>query len=289
MTAPAASPLPRGPVLLDGGMGTALIARGLPPGAFPEEWLLSRPGEIAAVHAAHAGAGAQVLLTSTFNCAGPRLDARIDPGRLEAVCAEAVRLARGALRGGLVAGAVGPTALVPPLGPGAPEATLRGRFARPLAALAGAGADLLWIEGLYDAGELRAALAAARATALPAVVTLGFPERDGRLVPPGGGGALELFRAAEAEGAVAAGVNCAFPGPALDALVADVAPRLGIPFVLKPSPGLPGALLAPDAFAAALGPALDLGVRIAGGCCGAGPDHLAAVGTALAARGRRRA
>jgi 5-methyltetrahydrofolate--homocysteine methyltransferase len=87
----------------------------------------------------------------------------------------------------------------------------------------------------------------------------------------------------EAEGAAAAGLNCAFPGPALDALVAEAAPRLGIPFVLKPSPGLPGALLPPDAFAAALRPALAAGVRIVGGCCGAGPDHLRALGAALAA------
>src|SRR5512138_3377376 len=172
-------------------MGTALIARGLPPGAFPEEWILSRPEEIAAVHAAHAGAGARVLVTSTFSCAAPRLEGRVEPARLGALCGWAGRLARGAARGGLVAGAVGPTALVPPLGAGASEGELRARYARPLEALAVAGVDLLWIEGQYDRVELRAALAAARATGLAAVVTFGFPERDGRLRPPGGEDALD--------------------------------------------------------------------------------------------------
>lgn len=277
-------PFPDGPVLLDGGMGTALIARGLRWGELPEEWVLSRPDEIAAVHRAHAGAGARVLLTATFNCAGPRLETRIDPARIESICVAAVGLARGAAGAGLVAGAVGPTAMVPPLGPGASEAELRARYARPLPALAGAGADLLWVEGLHDLAELRAALSAARPTGLPAVVTFGFPEREGRLRPPDGGDPLALFLAAEAEGAAAAGINCAFPGPALDALVADVAPRLRIPFVLKPSPGLPGALLDGAAFAAALAPALTLGVRVVGGCCGAGPDHLRALGRALAAQ-----
>ena len=52
-----------GPALLDAAMGTALQARGLPPQALPEEWILPRPEEIAAVHAAHASAGARVLLT----------------------------------------------------------------------------------------------------------------------------------------------------------------------------------------------------------------------------------
>lgn len=287
MSPTSPSPLLGAPILLDGGMGTALIERGLPPGALPEEWILSRPEEIAAVHAGHAAAGARVLLTATFNCAAPRLAARLDPARIEALCGWGERLARGAARGGLVAGAVGPTGLVPPLGPGAPAADLRARYARPLSALAQAGVDLLWIEGQYDLVEARVALAAARATGLPAVVTFGFPERDGRLRPPGGEDALDLLLAAQSEGAAAAGVNCVFPGPALDALVADAAARLAIPIVLKPSPGLPGALLGPEDFAAALRPALDLGVRIAGGCCGAGPDHLRALGAALAARADR--
>jgi 5-methyltetrahydrofolate--homocysteine methyltransferase len=270
-----------GPILLDGGMGTALIARGLPLGALPEEWILSRPEEISAVHAEHAAAGAQIFLTATFNCAAPRLFARVDPARVEALCGWAERLARGAARGGLVAGSVGPSGLVPPLGPGAAEADLRALYARPLRALAAAGVDLLWIEGQYDLGELRACLAAARGAGLPAVVTFGFPERGGRLRPPGGEDAIDLLLAAEAEGAAAAGINCAFPGPALDTLAAEAVARLRIPFVLKPSPGLPGALLSPAAFAAALQPALNLGVRIAGGCCGAGPDHLRALGAAL--------
>ncbi|HET7826713.1 MAG TPA: homocysteine S-methyltransferase family protein, partial [Anaeromyxobacter sp.] len=157
MTAALASPM-----LLDGAMGTALIARGLPPGALPEEWLLSRPEEIAAVHAEHAAAGARVLLTCTFNCAAPRLEARVDPAAIEDLCARAVRLARGASRpGGLVAGSLGPTGLHAP--GAAAEGELFARDRRPLAALAEAGADLLWIESQWELREALAALSAARA------------------------------------------------------------------------------------------------------------------------------
>ena len=272
------------PTLLDGGMGTALIARGLPPGTLPEEWLLARPDEIGRVHREHAAAGARVLLTCTFSCAAPRLEARVDPGRIEELCAVAARLARAASAGGLVAGALGPTGLAPPLGPGAPRDLLAARYARPLSALAAAGVDLLWIESQHDLDEARAALGAARALGLPTVVTFGLAERDGRLRPPAGpGDAAAWLRVVAAEGAVAAGVNCVFPGTALDALVAETAPRLGIPLVLKPSPGLPGAVLPPAAFVAALRPALAAGVRVVGGCCGAGPEHLRALGAALAA------
>jgi 5-methyltetrahydrofolate--homocysteine methyltransferase len=264
-------------------MGTALLARGLPPEALPEEWLVARPDEVAAVHAAHALAGAQVLLTCTFNVAAPRLERRLDPGRVEDLCARAARLARGAAPGARVAGAVGPTGLAPPLGPGAPDAVLAGRYARALGALAAAGADLLWIESQHDLAEARAALRVARATGLDAVVTFGFPERGGRLTAPDGAGTLEWLRALEGDGAAAAGLNCVFPGPALDAAVEEAAPRIGIPLVLKPSPGLPGALLTPGAFAAALRPALAAGVRLVGGCCGAGAEHLRALGEVLAA------
>jgi 5-methyltetrahydrofolate--homocysteine methyltransferase len=274
VTAPA--PLD-GPVLLDGAMGTALLARGLPAGALPEEWILSRPEEIAAVHAGHAAAGARILLTCTFSCAAPRLEARVDPARLEALCGWAERLARGAAGGALVAGALGPTGLAPPLGPGASPDELAARYERPLLALADAGVDLLWLESQHDLAEALAALEAARRTALPAVVTFTLREADGALVTADGSPPVAWLAAAEAAGAAAAGVNCVSPGPALDALAAAARARLGIPFVAKPSPGLPGRVRSPEAFAAALAPAIRAGLRIVGGCCGATAAHVAAL------------
>jgi len=261
-------------------MGTALIARGLPQGALPEEWLLSRPEEIRAVHAAHASAGAEILLTSTFNCAAPRLEARLDPSRVEDLCARAAALARTAARpGGLVAGAVGPTGLH---APGAStDAGLAARYRRPLAALAASGVDLLWIESQWDLREALAALEAARPLGIPVVVTFGFPAAGESFRAPGGAKAEACLDAVAAEGAAGTGVNCVAPGAALTALVSWAAERLRVPFVAKPSPGLPGAVLDPEAFAAALAPAFAAGLRIAGGCCGATADHLRALGVLL--------
>jgi 5-methyltetrahydrofolate--homocysteine methyltransferase len=271
-----------GPVLLDGAMGTALIARGLPQDALPEEWILTRPEEIAAVHDEHATAGARLLLTCTFSCAAPRLEARLDPARLEALCGSAERLARRSCRGGLIAGALGPTGLAPPLGGGASAAVLEARYARPCAALAAAGVDLLWIESQHDLGEALAALRAARRTGLAAAVTFALEERDGALRPHGAPDALAWLQAVEGEGAAAVGVNCVFPGAALDLLATEACARLGVPFVAKPSAGLPGAVRSPRAFATALLPSLAAGVRLAGGCCGATGAHLRELGTAMA-------
>ncbi|HET8733063.1 MAG TPA: homocysteine S-methyltransferase family protein, partial [Anaeromyxobacteraceae bacterium] len=81
------------PLLLDGGMGTALIARGLPLDRVPEAWVLGRPEEVAAVHAAHVAAGARAVLTCTFNLA--RLDLAGQPLEVATVAARAVAIARG--------------------------------------------------------------------------------------------------------------------------------------------------------------------------------------------------
>lgn len=269
-------------VLLDGAMGTALLARGLPAGALPEEWVLARPAEVTAVHAAHAAAGAALVFTCTFNLAAPRLEARLgprDPSGVAAAAAAAIRCAREGAPRALVAGAVGPTGLA---GPGLPPAgeEVAARHARAAAALAGAGADLLWLETQYDAAEARLALAAARATGLDVIVTYALREGGGRLRAPDGTPAERLLEEAEAGGAAAAGVSCVFPGAALDALAAWAASRLRVPLALKPSPGLPGEVLAPDAFARALAPAL-AHARLAGGCCGAEGAHLAALSRAF--------
>jgi len=277
---PAAFP---GPTLLDGAMGTALLARGLPAGALPEDWLLDRPDEVAAVHAGHAAAGARVLLTCTFNAAAPRLGPRLGP-RVEALCARAVELARGASGEARVAGDLGPSGRFPPGGPAPDPSPVAAGYARAARALAAAGADLLWLESQWEPAEVRLALAAARAAGLPAVVTFTLRQEGDRLVALGGAAAEACLESALAEGAAAAGLNCIPAGPGLAAIARWAHRRLGAPLVAKPSPGLPGAVLSPEAFAEALRPALDAGLEVVGGCCGAGPEHLRAVAAALARR-----
>lgn len=278
-------PGPQGgpPLLLDGGMGTALQAAGLGD-ALPEAWLLERPEVVAAVHRAHVAAGARLLLTSTFNAGAPRAAALLAGGRLLEACQVAVRLARTEAAGrALVAGALGPLAVVQP-GVEAAQALDLGRPLLPaLQALAEAGVDLLWLESQYDRREATAALAAARAFGLPVVLTYTFQPRAGRLQAPDGTPAEALLREAADGGAAAVGVNCLEAGPALEALAAWAAEALPVPFVAKPSPGLPGAVLSPAAFAAALAPAVAAGAWLVGGCCGATAGHVAALRAMLRA------
>lgn len=265
------------PLLLDGAMGTALLAAGLPQGALPEAWLLERPEAVAAVHAAHAAAGAEVVLTCTFNLAAPRLRAAGVAAPVEALARRAVELARGAAPRAQVAGAVGPL-----WADGAAAAERRERYGEAFRALAAAGADLLWAESQWDLSEAQAALAAARATGLPAALTFGFQERGGALVAGSGEAARDCLGAVARAGAAAVGANCQLPGAPLAPLLAACR-DLEVPLVAKPSAGLPGALAPAAAFGAWLLALRRAGAGWLGGCCGATAEHLAAAARALRA------
>lgn len=265
------------PLLADGAMGTALIARGLPPARVPEHWVLERPEEVARVHAAHVAAGAQIALTCTFNTA--RLDVAARGLAVEDVARRAVFLARSA-RPGAVAGCTGATGLTGPGGSTAGDAELEERHGAALRALAAAGVDLLWTETHLSHREARAALRAGRRTGLPVVVTIHARSAPGGPAALDGTPALELLTALWRDGAAAVGLNCVEPDDALARLVALLSARLPVPIVVKPNAGLPGRAVAPWAFAAGVALAVRAGASVVGGCCGAGAAHLRAVARA---------
>ena len=275
-------PGPRGGrvLRLDGAMGTSLLARGLPPDVLPEAWVHHRPWEVAAVHAAHACAGAEVLLSCTFNLA--RLDvagADLDAGE---VASRALALARRA-RPAAVAGCVGATGLAAIGGRGPAPAEFRDRYGLACGALAAAGADLIWIETQHDLEEARAALWAGRRTGLPVVTTAFLAPAPGGMAALDGSPGVEFLEALWRDGAAAGGVNCVAPDAALVRIVAQAASRIPVPLVVKPNAGLPGRPIGPAPFAAGVAAAVRAGATLAGGCCGAGPAHLRALAIAAGA------
>ena len=266
---------------LDGAMGTALFARGLSTDVPPEAWVAERPWEVAAVHAGHAAVGAEVLLTCTFNLA--RLDlagVRQDPVE---VARRAVPLARAA-RPRLVAGCIGATGLALPGTRLPAPGELVERYDGAVRALAAAGVDLLWLETQLDLVEARAALAAARRTGLPVVATAWMRPSPGGMEALDGRPGPDFLSALWRDGAVAVGVNCVAPDRHLVQVVAAAAALVPVPLVVKPNAGLPGDPVAPEAFARGVAEAIHAGASMAGGCCGAGPAHLRALGALVAPR-----
>src|SRR5260370_15742320 len=105
------------PVLLDGAIGTELIARGLRVREeCPEAWNFERPDEVRGVHAAYAQAGSQVVQTNSFGATRPRLRRFGLETRVRELNLRAARLAREGAPGCAVVGSLGPSGEHLPLG-----------------------------------------------------------------------------------------------------------------------------------------------------------------------------
>ena len=136
------------PVLLDGGMGTMLQAKGLPVGATPELTALEHPEWLLDIHRAYVEAGAQILYANTFGANREKLS---HCGKtVEEIVPAAVALAKEAAQGrALVALDIGPTGqLLEPTGILDFE-TAVDIFAQVVRAGAAAGADLLVMDATY--------------------------------------------------------------------------------------------------------------------------------------------
>ena len=152
-------------LILDGGTGTQLQARGLMPGESPEMWNLSRPSDIRAVHDAYFVAGSNVVYANTFGA--NRAKYHGDASLADVISAgvsialEAKRSADGS-RKRLVALDIGPTGrLLKPAGDFEFDAAYDA-FAEQVSIGAKAGADLVVIETMGDTMELKAAVLAAK-------------------------------------------------------------------------------------------------------------------------------
>jgi 5-methyltetrahydrofolate--homocysteine methyltransferase len=273
----------RRPLVLDGGLGTMLMARGLGRGEPPERWVLERPDDVRAVHRAYAQAGSDAVHTCTFGANPIRLRAFGLAEQCQEMNRRAVALAREA-RPDFVIGDVGPSGeYLPPVGKAEPDAW-HAAFRAQGDALATAGVDGLHVETMSDLREAQVALAALRdvAPGLPIAVSLTF-ERKRR------GFFTVMGNALAAAGADAVGANCSVASGDMQELAAGALAgltRAGIdlPLVVQPNAGQPRMVddgvrydQAPEQFAADLAAMAALGVRAVGGCCGTDPRFIAAL------------
>ena len=278
-------------VVLDGGMGSMLIAAGLPGGRAPEWWNLEHPDRVAAVHRAYVEAGSEIVHTNTFGANPVRLAAGGLGGRCHEVNAAGVALARDACAGrAWAAGDVGPTgSMLPPLG-SATESELRAAFREQTEALAAAGVDLISIETMSDLREALAAVRAARATGLAIQASMTFVVRRRGVFTVMGDPLVPSLAALATAGADAVGCNCTVASAEMLAMVREAAPRLTVPLWAQPNAGQPR--LAPEgvhydadaeAFGRDLAAMAAAGARAVGGCCGTTPEFIACVRAALEA------
>lgn len=275
------------PVLLDGAMGTELMARGLPKGACPEAWNVDRPEVVAAVHAEYFAAGSDAVSTNTFGGSRIRLGGHGLEARTYELNFAAARLARAAAPSGkYVAGSIGPTGkFLKPQGEFT-EAEFEDSFAEQARGLADGGADVLLLETHYDLREALAALRAARrAAAIPVFVTMTFNAFPKGFFTLMGDSAAKCAAELERAGAEAVGANCTLNSEQMAGAVKALKEATGLPLVAQANAGQPE--LAADGtvsysqsledYVTFIPDIVEAGARFVGGCCGTNPEFIRAM------------
>ena len=278
-------------LLLDGGMGSLLQARGLQPGEHPERWNLTHAGTVVEVQKAYFDAGSNVVNTNTFGANG----LKFDETELEAIIAAAIANARAAAEQSsgtqpkFVALDIGPTGrLLKPYGDLDFEDAVS-VFAQVVRLGVKCGADLVFIETMSDSYETKAAVLAAKEnSSLPVFVSNAYGE-DGKLMT--GASPAAMVAMLEGMGVDAIGANCSLGPKQLRGVVEELLACASVPVLLKPNAGLPRSVegktvydVQPDEFAAEVADLVDKGVAVCGGCCGTTPAYLAALSAAVQGR-----
>jgi len=239
--------IPARPWIMDAATGTALLAQGYD----PRTVLRTHPQAVAALHRRQVQAGAEIVVTATFQVLQ------------EALCHRAVELARSA-EPRAVLGSIGPVHRVDlaPMVAGLQECDglLLETYSSPEALRL---TQYLFHRLLTDPEK-------------PILLSLAYQRVAGKLVTHSGHEPETFARHAEQHGVAALGVNCG-----RDLSLADITEILhryrqecDLPLFARPNAGSPGGrLLTPEQFAQA-----DWADAVlVGGCCGTTAEHIAAL------------
>jgi len=279
------------PILLDGAMGTMLFAAGLDSGDSPEEWNVTHPDKVRAIHRAYIEAGSQIILTNTFGGSSIRLDTHGLAERVfelnEAAAKNARAEADSAERLVVVAGSIGPTGqILAPLGTLSFE-DARQSFADQAAGLAAGGVDMFWIETMSDLEEVRAAIAGVRSVSdLPIAATMSFDSHGRTMMGVSPELAAKTLHLEEVQ---LIGANC---GTGSDELIEAIklikSTHPELPLIAKANAGIPQIVGtevvyngSPQVMADYALNVWNEGARLIGGCCGSTPEHIKAMAEAL--------
>ena len=269
-------------LILDGGMGTLLQSRGLGAGELPERWNISHPDVVRSIHQSYYDAGSNSVSTNTFGASLLKFS-REELEMIIKAAIENVRCARDAssnTKEKFIAFDMGPLGkLLKPYGDLDFEDAVS-IFAENVKLAEKYGADYIFIETMNDSYETKAALLAAKEnSSLPVFVSNAYGS-DGRLMT--GASPAAMVALLEGMGADAIGANCSLGPDQLVGIAKELLQYASVPVLLKPNAGLPEIRdgktvydITSDQFAEKVAELVDLGVSIAGGCCGTTPEYIA--------------
>jgi methionine synthase I (cobalamin-dependent) len=283
------------PILLDGAMGTMLMEAGLEQGDPPEEWNVTHPDRVRAIHHGYIRAGSRVILTNSFGGTRFRLEMHNLQDRVVELNKAAAQNARAEAEAApdmvVVAGSMGPTGqLFEPMGTLTFEEA-KVSFAEQAKGLAEGGVDVFWVETMSDLNEVKAAVEGARSVSdLPIVTTMSFDTHGHTMMGVSPVKAIETLGKLDV---FAIGANCGTGSDELEVAVKAMhEANPDIILVAKANAGIPQVIAGgeivyngtPEVMAQYARRVRDMGVSLIGGCCGSTPAHIRAMAEALGSR-----
>ena len=277
---------------------------------FGDLLVLTKPDAILGIHRAYLEAGSDFLETDTFG-ASPvgMLDFEFEEAGIDALalCDEinmaAVRLAKQACeeftekdpsKPRFVAGSIGPTSKQMAISTSVEDPshrdvvfqTMVDSYLHQVRAMVDAGVDLQLAETVIDTLNLKACLFAIQkhfdetGAHVPVMVSGTFDKGGGTFVS---GQSVEAFWNSVAHFPMfSVGMNCALGPDVMRPHLEELQRVADVPISCHPNAGLPNEMgqfdLGPADMAQMVGDFADQGwVNIVGGCCGTGPEHIAAI------------
>ena len=273
----------RKPILLDGAMGTNLMAAGMPMGCCAEAWMLAHEDIVLDVQRRYAEAGSRIIYAPTFTAQPSRLKRHGLDAQTEYINERLVQISRKAAPDCMIAGSMTTLAGMIDTQDEACFDEMVCEYRRQIKGLMAGGADLIIGETLLSSADARAILLAAKEEQAGGVMISFALREDGKL--RSGEDAKNVFAALEHEGALALGVNCVPADDALPEWIHRLKTYTSLPLICKPNAGRP--IKAQDGtrtypvnirrFADILLRCVDAGADLIGGCCGTTPETIAAV------------
>jgi 5-methyltetrahydrofolate--homocysteine methyltransferase len=275
-------------LILDGAMGTQLMARGVEPGTCNDYLNIESPDIILDIHSAYIQAGSDAIITNTFGANKFTLARHGLSDKTIEINTAAAKIARKvAGQDKYVLGDIGPTGdFLKPLGSLEPG-SLKEAFTEQAKVLIDNDVDAVIIETMTALDELEIAVIAAKDISdLPLFVSLSFDTvKDGFKTMMGVDPAAAVGRLLPL-GVDALGFNCGLSTlqeyvqltTEYADIIQDKAFLLAEPNAGKPelTDGEAVYKVTPEEFAAAAQKIHEAGARIIGGCCGTSPEHIKA-------------
>ena len=269
---------------------------------------LTQPALITDIHAQYLEAGADIIETNTFNSTSIALADYGMQDLARELNRAAAELARGAVRRAetktpkrprFVAGVLGPTNKTASISPDVNDPGFRAvsfeelisAYGEALQGLLEGGVDLLLVETIFDTLNAKAALFAIEDTfdkvgvRLPVIISGTITDASGRTLS---GQTTEAFyNSVRHTRPLAVGLNCALGAKELRPYIEELARLAEAHTSCHPNAGLPNAFGeyddTPESMAAHVADWAKSGwLNIIGGCCGTTPEHIRAMGDAVA-------